>query len=129
MVRRTVVLLLLATMALGAQEMERKRTRLWKWSIAVLAAANVSDAMSSMGRYELNPVLGNGRFGMRATGVKIGISTATIGLEYLILRRRPEAARKAAYANFGMAGLTGGIAARNALRQRSLELRSHTQSR
>ena len=116
MLIRTVVLLLLLTLTLGAQEIERKRMRLWKWSIAMLAAANTADAMTSMGRYELNPVLGAGQFGIRATGVKIGISTATIGVEYLILRRRPEAARKAAWVNFGMAGLTGGIAARNAWR-------------
>jgi len=116
MLKRAIGLLLLFTAMLSAENGERGRKRLWKWSVAVLAAANTSDAISSFGRYELNPVLGMGPFGARATGMKIGISAATVGVQYLILRRHPEAARKAAIWNFGMAGLTGGIAARNALR-------------
>jgi hypothetical protein len=87
--------------------------RLWKWSIAALAAANTADAASSFGRYELNPVLGVGRFCPRATGIKFGISSAAIGAQYLMLRRRPEAARKAAWVNFTLAGATAGIAVRN----------------
>ena len=119
MSKRMVVLFLLCTMVLGAQEIQRKRSRLWTWSLAALAAANTADVISSRGRYELNPVLGAGTFGLRAAGMKVGISAATVGLEYLFLRRRPEAARKAAIVNFGMSGVTGAIAARNALQLRS----------
>src|SRR5262245_57490769 len=91
-------------------------SRLWKWSLAAIAAGNAADMATSMGRYELNPVLGVGRFGPRATGIKVGLSTATIGLQYLMLRRRPEAARKLSYVNFGMAAATSGAAAYNRLR-------------
>jgi hypothetical protein len=116
MLKRVMGLLVLFGAMLSAENGDRGRKRLWKWSVAVLATANAADAISSAGRYELNPVLGMGPFGARAMGIKIGISTATVGVQYLILRRHPEAARKAAIWNFGMAGLTGGIAARNAMR-------------
>src|SRR5258708_39772151 len=94
--------------SLRAEGAESSRKKLWKWSVGILAAANAADAMTSIGRRELNPVLGTGQFGPRATGVKIGISAATIGAQYLILRRKPEAMRKAAYVNFGMAGAAAG---------------------
>ncbi len=113
MVIRVIGLLLVLTTLLSAEESPQRRRRIWRWSAAVLAAANAGDAISSMGRYELNPVLGRGTFGLRATGIKISIPAATLGVEYLILRRHPEAMRKAAWLNFGMAGVTAGIAAYN----------------
>ena len=114
MLRRVMGLLLLSTMLLSAEENLSRGKRIWRWSLAALATANASDAASSIGKYELNPVLGNGRFGARATGLKIGISAATIGAEYLILRRHPQAMRTAAFLNFGMAGVISAVAARNA---------------
>src|SRR5579864_8863055 len=113
MLIRVIGLLLVLTNVLSAEESLQHRRRIWKWSIAVLAAANAGDAMSSMGRYELNPVLGRGTFGIRATGIKISIPAATIGVEYLILRRHPEAMRKAGWLNFGMAGVTTGVSVHN----------------
>ena len=104
---------MLSVISLNAEGADSGRRRLWKWSIGMLAAANAADVMTSMGRYELNPVLGQGRFGPRATSVKIGISAATMGAQFLILRRWPEALRKAAYLNFALAGATGGVAASN----------------
>jgi hypothetical protein len=50
---------------------------------------------------------------MRSVGVKVGISAAMVGVQYWMLRRRPEGSRKAAYINFAMVGLTGGMAIRN----------------
>jgi len=99
--------------SLRAEGADTGRKKLWKWSVGMLAAANAADAMTSIGRHELNPVLGVGQFGPRATGLKIGISAVTIGAQYLILRRKPEAMRKAAYINFGMAGATAGVAVHN----------------
>jgi hypothetical protein len=110
---RILLVLMLSVISLRAEGADSGRKRLWKWSLGVLAAANVADVATSMGRHELNPVLGAGQFGARATGVKIGISAAAIGVQYLILRRRPEATRKAAYVNFALAGATGGVAAFN----------------
>jgi hypothetical protein len=113
MTTRFVALLMLTLTTLSAEGGDARGKRLWKWSVGVLAAANAADTMTSMGRYELNPVLGAGRFGPRATGLKIGISAAMIGAQYLILRRRPQAMRKAAFVNFAMAGATAGVAALN----------------
>ena len=113
MVKRILVVLTLSMISLRAEDADSGRKRIWKWSIGVLAAANTADVMTSMGRHELNPVLGVGPFGARATGVKIGIAAAAVGVQYLVLRRRPEAFRKAAYVNFALAGATGGVAAFN----------------
>lgn len=113
---RVLVLLLLTAGMVSAEGVEGKARRLWNWSVAAVTAGNAADTLTSVGRHELNPVLGVGRFGPRATGMKIGISTATIGVQYLLLRRRPEAARKLAYVNFGMAAVAGGAAAYNAHR-------------
>ena len=101
---RILVVLVLSVISVRAEGADGGRKRLWKWSIGALTAANAADAMTSMGRHELNPGLGAGPFGARAAGVKIGISAVTIAAQYLILRRRPEAARRAAYVNFALAG-------------------------
>ena len=103
----------LLCMSMAAAAEERRGSRLWKWSLAVLAAANVADAATSLGHRELNPVLGGGPFGARSVGVKMGIAGGGVAIQYLILRHRPAAAPKAAVINFAMAGVTGGIAARN----------------
>jgi hypothetical protein len=101
---------------LSAEGAEGGAKRLWKWSLAAVAAGNTADVMTSVGRHELNPVLGVGQFGPRATGTKVGISAAVVGLQYVLVRRRPEAARKLAFVNFGLAAATGGAAAYNARR-------------
>ena len=92
---------------------ESRGRRIWKWSLAALAGAHAADALTSSGRYELNPLLGRGPFGARAVGIKAGISTGGIAIQYFILKHHPAAARKAAFINFAMAGLTGGTATRN----------------
>lgn len=115
MLIRALAVLLLSAVALSA-EVPGGKSRLWKWSIALLAAANVSDVATSIGHYEMNPVLGRGRFSGRDAGIKFGISSGSVVIQSLILRRRPAAERKAAYFNFALAGVTGGIAARNATR-------------
>ncbi len=107
--KRVLGLVFLTAGMLGAEN------RLWKWSLAAVAAGNAADMATSIGRYELNPVLGVGRFGPRAAGVKMGLSTAVIGMQYLMVRRKPEAARRLSYVNFAMAAATGGAAAYNRL--------------
>ena len=104
--RRLFVLVLMGSALLRGEG-------LWKWSLAAVAAANVADGVTSAGRHELNPVLGGGRFGARAVGVKVGISAAVVGVQWLVVRRNPAAARKAAWINFAMAGATGAVAASN----------------
>jgi hypothetical protein len=111
--KRFLALVIVTAGMLSAEQPESRTKRLWKWSLAAVAAGNAADVATSMGRHELNPVLGAGTFGMRATGIKIGISTATVGVQYLLVRRHPQAARKLAIVNFGMAAATGGVAAHN----------------
>jgi hypothetical protein len=116
MYKRVLAVLCLTAAILSADSVDGGGKRLWKWSLAAVAVGNAADVMTSVGRHELNPVLGVGQFGPRATGTKIGISSAVVGLQYLLLRRRPEAARKLACLNFGLAAAAGGAAAYNARR-------------
>lgn len=81
--------------------------------MVALASANVADAVSTVGAYETNPVLGIGPFGGRAIGIKIGVASGIVLAEYFIHRRYPESTRPMAFANLATAGALSGIAARN----------------
>jgi len=88
---------------------ESKKKRLWKASVAVLSAVTIADIHSSYGRRELNPFLQshNGTFTGRGISIKAAIVGATVGTQWLMLRKRPEAAGWAAGANFAIAAATG----------------------
>src|SRR6266545_1912132 len=90
---------------------------LWRTSVAVLVAANVMDARSSWGKYELNPSLSgnNGRFGRQGALLKLGIVGGTFVLESWLLRHQHSARfyRRVALVNFGSAAVTGATAFRN----------------
>lgn len=92
-----------------------KPSRWWKWSVAALAAGSATDAWSSMGRPEANALLRGpgGQFSARAVGIKAAVAGGSVAAQWLVLRKRPEAARAAAVTNFGMAGLFTGVAVRN----------------
>lgn len=87
----------------------------WKWSLAPVAASQTLDVTSSFGMRELNPVLAgsDGRFGMRAAGTKLGVTGALLGVEYLIVRGHPRAARVFAPLNWAASAVTFGVAAHN----------------
>jgi hypothetical protein len=91
----------------------RKPNRLWKWSLAAVAAATAADISSSVGRYELNPVLGRGPFGGRQIGIKLGIAGGAMLVESLIVRRHPECGKAFAYGNLAHGAVTGAVAASN----------------
>lgn len=59
---------------------------LWRVSQALFVAATASDAYSSWGRPELNPILGQ-RFGMRGAGIKIGLTGGLLAVQELCVRR------------------------------------------
>ena len=87
----------------------------WKLSLVAVAASQALDAVSSYGLRELNPVLadGSGRFGMKATGVKLSTTAAIVAVQYWILKSHPGKARRMALLNLVGAGVTSGFAAHN----------------
>ncbi|MBL8233386.1 MAG: hypothetical protein JNL98_33125 [Bryobacterales bacterium] len=96
-------------------ERSRGFTRLWKVSVALLAASSVVDVHSSWGRLEANPVLRgpNGRFGMQGVVLKTMIASGVLGAQYLILRNHPKAAKYGAVTNMVMAGVITAAAMSN----------------
>jgi len=93
---------------------------LWTASVASLLAASAADMQSSMGRLERNPVLANGqgRFNTQGVALKGLITGGVVGVQWLLLRKHPEALRHAAIANFGMAAVFGGAAYYNHTNQK-----------
>jgi hypothetical protein len=87
----------------------------WKLSLAPVLAGQALDASSSWGMRELNPVLAgsDGRFGMKSATVKLGVTGALIGVEYLILKAHPRAARVLTKLNWAAGIASGGIAVHN----------------
>jgi hypothetical protein len=92
-------------------------SKLWRLSVAALAAGSATDAWSSFGRYEGNAVLRDSQqqFSGRAIGLKVAIAGGGVAAQWLVLRKRPAVARAAAFTNFSMAGLFTGVAVRNRL--------------
>ena len=90
-------------------------SKLWRFSVAALAAGSAADALSSYGHRETNPILRNpgGTFSGKAMGIKAAIAGGGVAAQWIVLRKHPESARAAAITNFGMAGLFTGVAARN----------------
>lgn len=90
-------------------------SRLWRWSVAALAAGSATDAWSSYGRFEGNALLrdSRGRFSGRAIGLKAAFAGGGVAVQWLVFHRRPERARAAAFTNFLMAGVFTGVAIRN----------------
>jgi hypothetical protein len=89
--------------------------RSWKTSLIPMVAAQGLDVASSYGMRELNPLLAgsDGRFGGKAAGIKVGTTAAVVGIEYLIVKKWPGAARMFSKLNWGSSVLTGAIAAHN----------------
>lgn len=108
---------MLSAGCLAAQENgeQKGRGKLWWASVAALIGASFVDAHSSWGRQELNPVLrdANGHFGMKGVAIKGGIAGGVIAAQYFLLRNNNGAAKSMAIANFGMAGVFGGVAMYN----------------
>jgi hypothetical protein len=80
-----------------------------------LAASQALDITSSYGMRELNPMLAgqDGRFGAKATTIKIGGAAAAVGVEYLIVKKWPSSARVLAKLNWASSILTGSFAVHN----------------
>lgn len=92
-----------------------KPNRMWKTSLAVMAAASAADLLTSIGKRELNPVLrgSDGRFGARGAAFKSALTGGAMLGQFLLIRKNPNAAPYAAISNFGMAGVFTSAAIHN----------------
>jgi hypothetical protein len=99
----------------AAERRDHAGYRQWKWSLAPVIATQGLDVASSWGMRELNPALADpsGRFGMRAATLKLGAAGALLGVEYLLVKKHPGAARVLAKLNWSSAVVTGAFAAHN----------------
>ncbi len=93
----------------------QKAIHRWEISLAPLVASQALDTASSWGMRELNPVLAqsNGGFGAGSAALKFGATGALIGIEYLVIRKSPRAARMFEKVNWSGAVLTTGFAIHN----------------
>lgn len=110
-----LIVLGLFSMQAQATELQTHRSKLWKFSAAMLGAVTIADMQSSMGRPEANPFLAsrNGQFsgsGMALKGLTVG---GLIGVQWLMLRHNPQASKFAAGANFAATALTGAAVIHN----------------
>ena len=87
----------------------------WTISLAPVLASQALDASSSWGMRELNPVLAgsNGGFGGKAAGIKLGVTGALLGVEYLVIRKHPGSAKVFAKLNWASAVVTTSFAVHN----------------
>jgi hypothetical protein len=89
--------------------------KLYRASIAAVAAASIADVSTSLGpgKGESNPLLAssNGRFGVRGIEIKSAIVAGSLIGGWIVTRRHSP--KPAAISNFGMAGVYGAIALHN----------------
>src|SRR5258707_18727 len=99
LVRLSALILMgsLPTFAGMAPVESRPHGKLWKVSMAFVAAASAADAQSSLGRYELNPALRGtgGSFGVKGIALKSAITGGSLGIQWLLMRHHPEMDRLA----------------------------------
>jgi hypothetical protein len=103
-----------------AQIVDRKllpAQKLWRVSVAALAAVNAMDVESSWHKHELNSTLAgaNGTFGAQGALIKLGMQGGLVGVEYLLTRRHPSGRiyRAVSLINFGVATGIGSVAGHN----------------
>lgn len=102
-----VLLILVLAWPLGAAD--------WYWaSVGALSAATSADYVSSIGKYEANPLMRgrDGRFSpVKGAIVKGG---SAVALVYVERRMSTRSRRIAAIVNFALVGVFSAVAARNA---------------
>ena len=105
------VLFLLLGVTVHAQDSLKQ----WKVSLVPLVSSQVLDATSSYGLRELNPVLAssNGGFEAKGLSIKIAVTGAAVGVEWLIVRKFPRSARVLTKLNWSAGIVTTGFAVHN----------------
>lgn len=112
--RKCIVIVLLCSAGMHAESLRSRTRKLFVASVAAVTTAAVADAATSWGKAESNPVLGQSRFGMGQTGIKIGLVSAAVAGQYLIMRHHSaRAAAGFAAVNFASAGVLGAVAFHN----------------
>jgi len=98
----------------GADKHKGRWHKLRKISEVVLIGSNIADAHSSWGQIEANPLLADsqGRFGVKGVVIKGAVVGGWIAIQRL-LNRRGRHNKTFAIGNFAMAGVFGGVAAKN----------------
>lgn len=104
---------LIAVVLLCLCQTGQSQDRAYEWSVVAMGASQALDIHSSMGGYELNPVLGRGRFGVRQVSIKAAIVGGGLLVQWIALRKHPEHKRKVAFINYSVAGATSIVAIRN----------------
>ena len=99
----------------STRSVDANAQKAWKRSLLPLFASESMDAASSYGMRELNPLLADstGAFGMRASTIKFGVVGAFIGVEYLLVKKHPGAAKILSKLNWTAAGITTSFAVHN----------------
>jgi hypothetical protein len=89
--------------------------KLWKFSAVMLTAVTIADMQSSVGRQEANPLLASqsGQFSGQGVAIKGLVVGGVLGVQWIMLRRNPQASKYAAGANFAMAAITGAVVVHN----------------
>lgn len=97
------------------QSVRRSAMKAWEISLVPLVSSQALDAASSYGMRELNPLLAssNGGFEMKAASIKMGVTAAIVGVEYLIVRKYPRSARVISKLNWTSGIVTTGFAVHN----------------
>lgn len=85
------------------------------WSQVALGGASTLDVASSWGARELNPVLGQGRFGARQAAISASMTVGVVLVSNMVVRKWPRTRRMVMYATFGAAGVRGYAAGRTIL--------------
>ena len=88
---------------------------LYRWSVAAVLAGSVADAATGWRAEEANPVVaGTGKqFGVQSVAIKSGFVGASLLLQYIALRHRPDLYKRLAWMNLITGGALGGIAGHN----------------
>jgi hypothetical protein len=109
------LLCLFLTFSVTGSAAEPRVRRAWKYSLALLAAADAADVQSNWRRPEANPALrgANGRFSMQGVGIKAGLSLGSALAQWRAVKKNPKVERYCAWFNLATAGVIGVQAARN----------------
>jgi hypothetical protein len=89
---------------------------LYRWSVAAVLAANAGDVATSWRNREANPLIAgpSTQFGLTSVAIKSGLVGTSLLIQHVMLRHRPELAKRLAWMNFVTSGALGGVAAHNA---------------
>jgi hypothetical protein len=99
----------------GNSDAKSDGQRLYRWSLAAVAAGNAADTFSSWHQPEANPLLASpgSEFDGRSVLVKSALVGASLLVEHWALRQNPHLYRTFAWLNFTIAGVLGGVVAHN----------------